>query len=89
MFDLGPDKIMLVVLAAFVFLGPKEGQLAARKISQGLRQLRSLREGVQSQITDALNVDPAAARPSPPPPDAPTPPIAETVPEPNDARSFF
>jgi Sec-independent protein translocase protein TatA len=81
MFDLAPDKILIILLAVFIFLGPKELPVAARRISSALRQLRDLQATLRSEVgslIDTENVQPSI--------EAPTETLSE--PDPNTGDSF-
>jgi Sec-independent protein translocase protein TatA len=55
-FDLGPEKLLLVLAAVFIFLGPKELPAAARKVGEVLRYLRSLEDTIRTEVGSALDV---------------------------------
>jgi sec-independent protein translocase protein TatB len=59
MFDIGPEKIMLILLVALIVLGPDKLPETAGKIGNVIRQLRRMSEGVQAEVrrgfTDATN----------------------------------
>lgn len=57
MFDLGPEKIMMILAAACIFLGPKELPMAARKIGAMTRQLRSWQDTLRTEVSSALALD--------------------------------
>jgi Sec-independent protein translocase protein TatA len=54
-FEIGPEKILLILGAALLFLGPKELPAAARKLASGMRQLRSLQDTVRGEVMSALD----------------------------------
>src|SRR5437588_3316032 len=56
MFELGPEKIMVFLAVVFIFLGPKELPGAARKISSGMRKLRSLHDDLRAELGSVLEV---------------------------------
>jgi hypothetical protein len=62
-FDLGPEKLFIVVAAIFIFLGPKELPAAARKVGEMMRYLRSLQDTIQTQVGGVLET-PDTAIPS-------------------------
>ena len=57
MFDLGPEKIMTILVAVCIFLGPKEIPAAARRIGAVTRQLRSWQDTLRAEVSSALNID--------------------------------
>jgi Sec-independent protein translocase protein TatA len=58
MFDLGPEKIMMILAAVCIFLGPKELPVAARKIGAATRQLRSWQDTLRTEVSSVLAIDP-------------------------------
>ena len=56
MFDIGPEKLLLVLAAVFIFLGPKELPAAARTIGDGLRKLRALQDTLRTELGSALDL---------------------------------
>jgi len=58
MFDLGPEKIMMILVAVCIFLGPKELPMAARKIGAATRQLRSWQDALRTEVNSVLAIDP-------------------------------
>jgi TatA/E family protein of Tat protein translocase len=61
MFDLGPEKILVVLVFAFVFFGPDRLPEIARSIGSALRTVRGLHDDVRSQVTSALNAGESTA----------------------------
>ena len=57
MFDLGPEKIMTILVAVCIFLGPKEIPAAARRIGAVTRQLRSWQDTLRAEVSSALSID--------------------------------
>ncbi|MGO9874748.1 MAG: twin-arginine translocase TatA/TatE family subunit [Acidimicrobiia bacterium] len=64
MFDLGPEKIMMILAAVCIFLGPKELPMAARKIGAATRQLRSFQDTLRAEVSSALSLDTEPSTPS-------------------------
>ena len=54
MFNLGPEKLIVVALIALVVLGPERLPEAARKAGKVIRDLRMLSERVQSEVQQAI-----------------------------------
>ena len=65
MFDIGPEKILVVLVIALVFLGPERLPDMARQIGSAYRQLRGVQDTIHTEIRSAL--DPAS-EPTPPQP---------------------
>jgi Tat protein translocase TatB subunit len=55
MFDLGPEKLLIILAVVFIVLGPKELPGAARKLGEVMHQLRSLQDRVRSELNSALD----------------------------------
>jgi Sec-independent protein translocase protein TatA len=66
MFDLGPEKIMMILAAVCIFLGPKELPMAARKIGAATRQLRSWQDTLRTEVSSVLAIDAEPATPTEP-----------------------
>src|ERR1700730_15055041 len=56
MFEIGPEKILVILAVVFIFLGPKELPAAARKISAGMRKLRSLQDDLRAELGSVLEL---------------------------------
>jgi Sec-independent protein translocase protein TatA len=54
-FELGPEKLFLVLAAVFIFLGPKELPAAARKVGEMMRYLRSFQETLRTEVSGVLD----------------------------------
>ncbi len=50
MFDIGPEKLLLILAVAFIVLGPKELPTAARSVGSALRRLRALQEDFRAEL---------------------------------------
>jgi len=87
MFDLGPEKIMMILAAVCIFLGPKELPMAARKIGAATRQLRSFQDTLRAEVSSALSLDtePSADADESAPPTAPPVVVHEPIPEVGDS----
>jgi Tat protein translocase TatB subunit len=63
-FNVGPEKILLILLIALIVLGPRELPEAARKIGNILREVRRMSAGFEHELRSAL--DAATSDTSPP-----------------------
>ncbi len=76
MFNVGPEKILLILLIALVVLGPHELPDAARKIGNVVGELRRLSDGFQAELRSGLETFTAEPPQAPvnvdAPPDQPT-----------------
>ena len=54
MFDLSPEKVLLVLVIALVVLGPNRLPQAARTLGRFVANLRQMSTTVQSEVRDAL-----------------------------------
>ena len=80
MFNVTGGEVLLVGLVALLVLGPKRLPDAARTAGRVLGQLRSMSEGFQREMRDALVVEGST------PPSTATPPpkvVSEMPPRPN------
>ena len=66
MFELGPEKIMVLLAVAVIMLGPKELPTIARTLGTALRQVRSLQDTLRAELERALNpgAEPPRAAPT-------------------------
>ena len=55
MFNVGPEKILLILLIALVLLGPRELPDAARKLGNVLSELRRLSAGFEREFRSAFD----------------------------------
>jgi Sec-independent protein translocase protein TatA len=65
MLDIGPEKLLVILAVVFIFLGPKELPAAARKISAGIRHLRSFQDSLQAEVSAMLDVPTDVPTPDP------------------------
>jgi sec-independent protein translocase protein TatA len=54
MFDIGPEKLLMILAVALVFLGPKKLPDMARSIGKGLREFRNASAGIREEISAQL-----------------------------------
>jgi sec-independent protein translocase protein TatB len=87
--NIGGGEILIVLLAALIFLGPSKLPEAARQIGKAMGEFRKVTSGFQRELRDAMNdADDTSKRitNAPKPVDAVvtepvTEPVAEPVPE--------
>ena len=63
-FNVGPEKILLVLLIALIVLGPHELPNAARKMGNVVRELRRMSAGFEHELRSAFD---GATNDRPPP----------------------
>ena len=63
MFNVGPEKLMVVLLIALIVLGPDKLPNAARQIGKYLDEFRRISQGFQQELRSAMDVSDATARP--------------------------
>jgi Sec-independent protein translocase protein TatA len=56
MFDIGPEKLLIIFGAVMLFLGPKEIPAAARTVSKLMRQLRSVQDTLKSELSSVMQI---------------------------------
>ena len=66
MFNVGPEKLMVVLLIALVVLGPDKLPNAARQIGKYLNEFRRISQGFQQELRTAMDVTDTSASASPP-----------------------
>jgi Sec-independent protein translocase protein TatA len=54
MFDLGPDKLVIIAVVVMIFLGPKEIPAVVRTIRKWQRQVQSFRDTIKHEIGSVL-----------------------------------
>jgi TatA/E family protein of Tat protein translocase len=88
-FQLGLPEVVLVLIIALVFLGPKRLPEAGQALGKGVREFRSGLDGLNQRADADVSVTPAPPVYTPPPtyaapaerPAAYTPPVAYSPPE--------
>lgn len=81
---MGPFEIIIILLVAFIFLGPERMADAARTLGKWTSELRRTTAGVRAEMDDLITDEPA--RPPQAQPPQPTPRAPETRPTNADAR---
>ncbi len=61
MFNVGPEKLMVVLLIALVVLGPDKLPNAARQIGKYLNEFRRISQGFQQELRSAMDVTDTSA----------------------------
>ena len=64
---MGPFEIIIILLVAFIFLGPERMADAARTLGKWTSELRRATAGVRAEMDDLITDDPTSpAQPTPP-----------------------
>ena len=81
---MGPFEIIIILLVAFIFLGPERMADAARTLGKWTSELRRATAGVRAEMDDLITDDPTQ-------PAQPTPPTRATQTRPTnaDARTLY
>ena len=56
MFNIGPEKLMMVLLIALIVLGPDKLPNAARQIGRYLNDFRRISQGFQDELRGAMDM---------------------------------
>ncbi len=82
MFGLGFGEVVVILLVALVFLGPKRLPEVGRKLGEFYRQLRDVSETMKGTLTGELDMDMPTPKVEPTtkvvPPEKPAEPIEKT-----------
>lgn len=54
MFDLSPEKLLVILIIALIVLGPERLPKAARSLGKVLAQARAATAGMQDEVRDAI-----------------------------------
>lgn len=83
---MGPFEIIIILLVAFIFLGPERMADAARTLGKWTSELRRATAGVRAEMDDLITDDPTpSAQPSPTRPTQTRPTNADAQPNADDA----
>lgn len=55
MFDIGPEKLLLVLVIALIFLGPQKLPEVARSLGRGLREIRQAGRAAREELMEGLD----------------------------------
>jgi Tat protein translocase TatB subunit len=55
MFNIGPEELLLILVLALIFLGPKKLPDMARQIGKGLREFRNISSNARQELMDTVN----------------------------------
>jgi sec-independent protein translocase protein TatB len=82
MFNVGPEKLMVVLLVALIVLGPDKLPNAARQIGKYLSEFRRISQGFQQEIRSAIDMaaEPVTNFTKPTPTDPPAAPSSGMLP---------
>lgn len=64
---MGPFEIIIILLVAFIFLGPERMADAARTLGKWTSELRRATAGVRAEMDDLITDDPTPSAQTPPP----------------------
>jgi Tat protein translocase TatB subunit len=56
MFNVGPEKLMVVLLVALIVLGPDKLPNAARQVGKFLAEFRRISSGFQTELRSAMDI---------------------------------
>lgn len=55
MLDIGFSELLLIVVAAILFIGPKDYPVIIRKVAGFYRELRGIAQGVRAQVDQLMD----------------------------------
>ncbi len=72
--NLGPAEIIAILVVALIVLGPKRLPEAGRQVGRALAEVRRWSQGLQAEVRNAIETEPAVNgdRPPEPPVDRPS-----------------
>jgi Tat protein translocase TatB subunit len=56
-FDIGPEKLLMVLVIALIFLGPQKLPEIARSLGKGLREIRQAGQAARDELMEGLDAD--------------------------------
>jgi TatA/E family protein of Tat protein translocase len=85
-FGLGVTEILVILVVALIFLGPKRLPEAARSLGRSMAEFRRASNEIRSSLNlDAPDPEPPAARPPAPQPEPEAKPATDPSPTPKPA----
>jgi sec-independent protein translocase protein TatB len=57
MFNIGPEELLLILVIALIFVGPKRLPDMARQVGKGLREFRNITGSAKRELMDSVSVD--------------------------------
>lgn len=57
MFNIGPEELLLILVIALIFVGPKRLPDMARQVGKGLREFRNITGNAKRELMDSVKVD--------------------------------
>lgn len=70
MFNIGFSEMLLIAAMALIFIGPKDLPQIARTLGRFLNELRRASDGLKSEFTNSISLEPTKKTPSPDAPEA-------------------
>jgi sec-independent protein translocase protein TatB len=82
MFNLGPEKVMMVLFIALIVLGPDKLPNAARQVGKYLNEFRRISQGFQNELRNAIDMADIQSDPTTKNPPTESDPAVGAAPEP-------
>jgi Tat protein translocase TatB subunit len=57
MFNIGPEELLLILVIALIFVGPKRLPDMARQVGKGLREFKNITGSAKQELMNSVNVD--------------------------------
>jgi sec-independent protein translocase protein TatB len=71
MFNIGFSEMLLIAAMALIFIGPKDLPQIARTLGRFLNELRRASDGLKSEFTNSISLEPTKKKPEPETPENP------------------